>query len=79
MTIGEVAQVNYTERSISIEVAAKSQPAHMPLTARKLHRYAQIAYRAGRAEKLDPPWGEDPCVICRGVRTCDITAHLALR
>ena len=79
MTIGEVAQVNYTERSISIEVEANSQPDRMPLTARKLHYYARIAYRAGRAEKLDPEPGVDPCVICRGVRVCDIQAHLALR
>jgi hypothetical protein len=76
VTIGEVAQVAYTARSIQIELDARLLPATMPLTYRVAMHNAHIAYRAARAELTDPKPEPVTCGVCGLALICDIDAHL---
>lgn len=43
--------------------------------AAELITMSRLAYRAARAEKMDPPPSPAGCGICGGARVCDLLAH----
>ncbi len=78
MTIAEVAQTEYTLRVIALEEKARSLPDTMPLTRRQVHWWAKIAYRAAKAEQVNPDNPPIKCGTCGGERVCDIEHHRSL-
>ena len=76
MTRGETAQVDYVADVIRLDDHARELPNTMALTKRIVRQYAAIAYRAGRAEYVNPEPRVRPCGICHGVRSCDWDIHM---
>lgn len=74
----EVASRHYIEDQVALDDEARQTPSTMPLTARYRRNMAAVAYRAARAEKLDPEPGVRPCGICHGVAKCLIAVHRGL-
>lgn len=78
LTIAEVAQVDYTADCCRLDdLARELARVGSALTAARVRHQAAIAYRAGRAEKIDPEPEIRQCSLCRGVQACDIKAHLS--
>jgi hypothetical protein len=76
MTTGETAQVDYVTDVVRLEDFARDILPTMPISVRIVRNYAAIAYRAGRAEMIDPEPRVRPCRICHGIRSCDWSVHL---
>jgi hypothetical protein len=74
-TAAESARLDYLEDQVALDDEARATPSTMPLTARYRRHMAAVAYRAARAEQIDPEPEVRPCHICRGVRACDFAAH----
>ncbi len=81
MAVSEVVDVTIAEVAADayLDDTARGMGPALALSARVVRQYARIAYRAARAEQLDPEPELAPCRVCRGVRVCDLTAHGALR
>ena len=67
----------YASRSLQLDKDARLLPTSMALTYRIAKHYAFIAYRAARAEVLDPdPDPNSPCAVCGGTMVCYWKLHL---
>ena len=77
MTNAEVAQVDYTAACIRLDDTARDlERAGSAQMAAVYRGQAALAYRAGRAERINPEPELAPCHICHGVLRCDKEAHL---
>jgi hypothetical protein len=80
MTTAEVAQVEYTAATIQLDDLARELATVGDAEKSKYTRHAAaIAYRAARAERLNPePSAVSICGVCHGFLACDWDAHRKL-
>jgi len=69
-------KVDYVADVVRLDGFARDLPPTMTLTKGIVRQYAAIAYRAGRAEYVNPEPRVRPCGICGGIRSCDWAKHL---
>lgn len=77
MTAAQDAQAAYIAMQVWLDDVAREQANDgRPLESAKTRHKAAIAYRAARAERIDPePDSVRPCSTCHGVRVCDWMLH----